>query len=180
MILLSNNLNQHLFNHRFLFLVTVSCLFYFVGNGALWFVLPLMLNASVNDYFWVGFFVSLPNIVSFVLDVPLGCVFDFIGRRRPLFCGLVLMALMGFLLPLVSSFFGFMLFLALFGFANQLIYISARAYVMDISPKGKSSTYFGFVAPPQRYFVALFVIAGSYFYLVQIVKSWFVRKFGFV
>ncbi len=47
-------------------------------------------------------------------------------------------------------------------------------------PYSPLATYFGFVAPPQRYFVALFVIAGSYFYLVQIVKSWFVRKFGFV
>ncbi|MDD5594010.1 MAG: magnesium-translocating P-type ATPase [Candidatus Margulisbacteria bacterium] len=37
----------------------------------------------------------------------------------------------------------------------------------------------GFVVPPLLYFVLMFLMVAVYLYLVQIVKVWFIRKFGF-
>jgi len=37
----------------------------------------------------------------------------------------------------------------------------------------------GFVVPPRLYFVLLALMVGVYLFLVQIVKVWFIRKFGF-
>jgi Mg2+-importing ATPase len=37
---------------------------------------------------------------------------------------------------------------------------------------------FGFVVPPPAYFVALFFIVIVYLFLVQVVKSWFIKKYG--
>jgi Mg2+-importing ATPase len=50
------------------------------------------------------------------------------------------------------------------------------ALLIPFSPLAKP---FGFVRPPGLYFVALFCIVGSYLVLVQIVKKWFIRKFGY-
>ena len=38
----------------------------------------------------------------------------------------------------------------------------------------------GFVKPPISFYVALFFISSSYFLLVQVVKTWFVKRFGLV
>ncbi|MDD5669701.1 MAG: magnesium-translocating P-type ATPase, partial [Candidatus Omnitrophica bacterium] len=38
---------------------------------------------------------------------------------------------------------------------------------------------FGFVVPPPSYFLVLIVIVGSYLFLVQWTKSWFIRKYGY-
>ena len=37
----------------------------------------------------------------------------------------------------------------------------------------------GFVAPPRLYFVMLILIVVAYLYLVQLVKNWFISKFGY-
>lgn len=55
--------------------------------------------------------------------------------------------------------------------------IALTGIILPYSPLG---TYFGFVTPPTSYFGALFLIAGSYFLLVEHVKAWFVKRFGFV
>ncbi len=38
---------------------------------------------------------------------------------------------------------------------------------------------FGFVKPPPLYFVALFIMLVTYLFLVQIVKKWFIKKYGY-
>jgi Mg2+-importing ATPase len=38
---------------------------------------------------------------------------------------------------------------------------------------------FGFVALPPAYFIALFIIVAAYLLLVQAVKKWFVRRYGY-
>ncbi len=38
---------------------------------------------------------------------------------------------------------------------------------------------FGFVAPPPLYFVALFLMVVTYLLLVQAVKAWFIKKYGY-
>jgi Mg2+-importing ATPase len=38
---------------------------------------------------------------------------------------------------------------------------------------------FGFVKPPPMYFVALFIMLVTYLLLVQIVKKWFIKKYGY-
>jgi hypothetical protein len=35
------------------------------------------------------------------------------------------------------------------------------------------------VAPPPLYFVALFIMVITYLLLVQVVKNWFIRKYGY-
>ncbi|MGD0336373.1 MAG: magnesium-translocating P-type ATPase [Candidatus Omnitrophota bacterium] len=38
---------------------------------------------------------------------------------------------------------------------------------------------FGFVKPPPMYFVALFIMVITYLFLVQVVKKWFIKKYGY-
>ncbi|MCX5681629.1 MAG: HAD-IC family P-type ATPase, partial [Candidatus Omnitrophica bacterium] len=56
------------------------------------------------------------------------------------------------------------------------IYIVTIGIVLPFTPLGN---YFGFVEPPLGYFFALIVIVISYLFLVQKVKSWFIRKHGY-
>jgi Mg2+-importing ATPase len=57
------------------------------------------------------------------------------------------------------------------------IFIALIGIYIPMSPL---ASYFGFVTPPSLYFLFLFLIASSYFILVQLVKSWFVKRFGLV
>ena len=56
------------------------------------------------------------------------------------------------------------------------IYIVTIGLFIPFTPLGK---YFGFVAPPLSYFLALTGIVGSYLLLVQIVKKLFIKKYGY-
>ncbi len=56
------------------------------------------------------------------------------------------------------------------------IYIVTIGLLLPFIPFGK---YFGFVQPPPMYFLALFVIVAIYLCLVQFVKSWFIKKYGY-
>jgi Mg2+-importing ATPase len=56
------------------------------------------------------------------------------------------------------------------------IYIVTIALVLPFTPFGK---YFGFVQPPPLYFVILIAIVGVYLFTVQLVKSWFIKKYGY-
>lgn len=56
------------------------------------------------------------------------------------------------------------------------IYIVTIGLFIPFTPLGK---YFGFVIPPASYFLALTVIVGSYLFFVQMVKNWFIRKYGY-
>ena len=56
------------------------------------------------------------------------------------------------------------------------IYIVTIALVLPFLPLGK---YFGFVEPPPSFFVALILIVPAYLCMVQVVKSWFIKRYGY-
>jgi P-type Mg2+ transporter len=56
------------------------------------------------------------------------------------------------------------------------IYIVTIALVLPYLPIGK---YFGFVEPPSSYFLALLLIVPAYLCMVQLVKSWFIKRYGY-
>ena len=56
------------------------------------------------------------------------------------------------------------------------IYIVTIGLIIPFTPLG---TYFGFVAPPASYFLALILIVTAYLFTVQIVKKWFMKKYGY-
>jgi P-type Mg2+ transporter len=56
------------------------------------------------------------------------------------------------------------------------IYIVTIALVLPFIPLGK---YFGFVEPPPSYFIALILIVPAYLCMVQFVKSWFIKRYGY-
>ncbi|HII53327.1 magnesium-translocating P-type ATPase [Candidatus Micrarchaeota archaeon CG1_02_49_24] len=64
--------------------------------------------------------------------------------------------------------------------SNYLIITSVAILVAGVSitlfqPLG---SLFGFVAPPPEYFLIIAGIVGAYLILVQVMKSWFVKKYG--
>jgi Mg2+-importing ATPase len=56
------------------------------------------------------------------------------------------------------------------------IYIVTLGLIIPFTPLGG---YFKFVIPPASFFVVLAVIIISYLFLVQLVKSWFIKKYGY-
>jgi len=56
------------------------------------------------------------------------------------------------------------------------IYIVTIGLMLPFIPLGR---YFGFVQPPPLYFLALFIIVVIYLCLVQFVKSWFIKRYGY-
>jgi len=55
------------------------------------------------------------------------------------------------------------------------IYIVTIGLIIPFTPLAK---YFGFIQPPPLYFIALFGITAVYLLTVQLLKSWFIRKYG--
>jgi Mg2+-importing ATPase len=56
------------------------------------------------------------------------------------------------------------------------IFIVAIGIFIPFSPLAKP---FGFVVPPPLYFVLLFFMVITYLLLVQVVKKWFIKKYGY-
>ena len=56
------------------------------------------------------------------------------------------------------------------------VIIVSIGIIIPFSPLARA---FGFVKPPPMYFVALFIIIASYLLLVQFVKKWFIKKYGY-
>ncbi|MBF0478019.1 MAG: magnesium-translocating P-type ATPase [Candidatus Omnitrophica bacterium] len=56
------------------------------------------------------------------------------------------------------------------------IYIVTIGLILPFTPLGHN---FGFVAPPALYFLFLIVIVAAYLFLVQFVKTWFIKKYGY-
>jgi len=56
------------------------------------------------------------------------------------------------------------------------IFIVTVGIFIPFSPLAKP---FGFVAPPPLYFVILFFMVITYLLLVQVVKTWFIKKYGY-
>jgi len=56
------------------------------------------------------------------------------------------------------------------------IYIVSIALVLPFTPLGN---YFKFVMPPATFFLALVIILGLYLWSVQMMKVWFIKKYGY-
>jgi len=56
------------------------------------------------------------------------------------------------------------------------IYIVTIGLVIPFTSLGQ---YFKFVTPPPAYFAALLIIVAAYLFMVQFVKSWFIKKYGY-
>lgn len=56
------------------------------------------------------------------------------------------------------------------------IYIVSAALVLPFTPLGN---YFKFVMPPATFFLALIIILGLYLWSVQVMKVWFIKKYGY-
>ena len=56
------------------------------------------------------------------------------------------------------------------------IYIVTIGLVLPFTTLGK---YFKFVVPPPLFFLILVIIIAAYLLLVQLVKSWFIKKYGY-
>jgi Mg2+-importing ATPase len=56
------------------------------------------------------------------------------------------------------------------------VLIVSIGIAIPFSPLAKP---FGFVKPPPMYFVALLLMVSTYLLLVQVVKKWFIRKYGY-
>jgi len=138
-----SGLKTSLRRHKSLVLVSLISFLYVFGNGAVWFVLPIKAENMLKNLTLVGLIIAVPNLISFFLDVTVGGYSDRVGRRKLMLVGLLIMGVLGLVLPSISSIPSFILFMMVFGLANQLIIIGGRAYVMDIAPRGSTSEYFG-------------------------------------
>lgn len=56
------------------------------------------------------------------------------------------------------------------------IYIVTIGLILPFLPLG---AHFGFVPPPPMFFLALVVITATYLFFVHVVKSWFIRRYGY-
>ncbi|MCX5687352.1 MAG: magnesium-translocating P-type ATPase [Candidatus Omnitrophica bacterium] len=64
--------------------------------------------------------------------------------------------------------------------SNFLIFTSIFIVSLGIFiPFSSLAKPFGFVAPPPLYFLALFLMVITYLFFVQIVKTWFIKKYGY-
>ncbi len=129
--------------HKPLLILGLIILIYSIGGGAFEFFLPIWINDLVNKFAIDGFLLALPSLIDLFLDIPIGDLSDKLGRRKVMLFGLGILIVLGILLQHVTTIILLAIFLLLWGFAYQLFNIPSTAYVMDISPKGKFSEYFG-------------------------------------
>lgn len=130
-------------DHKYIVLVGIATAIYTFGNGLIFFLLPILSSSMTENFAIIGLLIAIPSIVSMFFDIPTGELSDNIGRKKLMTMGLCGMILFALLLPTVKSILSLMVFLLILGFSNQLINVPLRAYVMDISPKDKTSEYFG-------------------------------------
>jgi len=130
-------------NYRQIAIVSVSAGLYALGSGATWFVLPIFTNKMFDSLFLAAAVITISNIVSLIFDIPVGELSDKVGRKKLIMSGLALNVLLGFALPMLETVPELVLFLIALGFANLLLAPPARAFVMEITPRKKSSEFFG-------------------------------------
>ena len=74
-----------------------------LGNGAVWFLLPILAEKLLKDLTVVGLLLAIPYLISALLDIPVGGLSDHLGRKRFFVGGLIIMALLGMLLPSIGT-----------------------------------------------------------------------------
>lgn len=129
--------------YRLILLAGLLELVYVTGYGVIWFILPIIAENITKDIMLVGLLVAFPTFISMLFAIPVGGFSDKVGRRKPILLGACMVVLIGLSLPFVKSLTGFILFGFFFGLAHQLFNTPIKAYIMDISPKGKTAEYFG-------------------------------------
>jgi len=126
-----------------LLILGIIVLLYSIGCSAFEFFLPIFVNDLVDNFGFVGFLLALPSLIDLSLDIPIGDLSDKLGRKIVMLFGLGIAVILGVLLHHMTTVALIAIFLLIWGFAYQAFNIPVTAYVMDISPKGRFSEYFG-------------------------------------
>ncbi|MFC2162727.1 MFS transporter [Candidatus Altiarchaeota archaeon] len=120
----------------------VLCL-WSTGAGALWFLLPQIIEELTGSIILVGVLMAIPSSIVLFIDMPIGDLADRIGRKHIITFALFFLILLGISLPFTSSLKAIILFLMLYGIAIEAVRIPAIAYVMDYSPREKPAHVLG-------------------------------------
>jgi len=129
--------------HKYIVLIGIASAIYTTGNGAVFFLLPLLLGKLTENFMLLGLMIAIPSVFSMFFDIPTGELADCVGRKKLVILGLGGMIVFALLLPFADSLETLAFLLLLLGFSNQLINVPIRSYVMEIAPKDKTSEYFG-------------------------------------
>lgn len=148
--------------HRFILLIGFLELVYITGYGLIWFVLPLISEDITKDVMLVGLLIAFPTFISMLFAIPVGGFSDKFGRKKPIILGALMMVALGLFLPAVKSLTSFIVFGFLLGVIHQLFNTPIKAYIMDISPKGKTAEYFGVYSTSFSIGLALGSVAGGF------------------
>jgi MFS family permease len=138
---------------------------YALGFGLILFLLPFLALDLSESVFMVGVLVSVVALSSLLAAVPSGALVDALGLRKVCVLGFASMAVLIYFLPGVSTVLGFVLFVFLFGASSQLVYAPLKAYLLEVSPEGKTSKYFGVFATVFQLGLALGPLAGGFLIL---------------
>lgn len=113
------------------------------GVGAIWFVLPGLAENVSGSLAYVGFLLSLPALIAFLVDMPLGDLCDRADKKKIILIGLFFMFILGFFLREVDSLSELVLFLVFLGVLHPIMYVGTTAYVIEASPKKYSASFLG-------------------------------------
>lgn len=126
--------------------VSLAGCIYAISNGITWFVLPLYASTKFGiDILMVSLLMALPYIGSLLFDLPTGTLSDYVGRKKVIIVGLVLLAPLSLALPYANSLELFIAFGIAFGILSTFVLPVARALIMDLCPPKKAAEYFGIV-----------------------------------
>lgn len=124
--------------------VSLAGFIYAISLGAMWFILPIFASVRFGaDLSLVSLLMAIPYFGSLIFDLPMGTLSDYVGRKRAIIVGLILLAPLGLLLPYVTSLELFVVFAIIFGLLSTLVLPIARALIMDLCPPKKAAEYFG-------------------------------------
>lgn len=128
-----------------LLVVCIAGLFFSIGAGAVWFVLPTIASKFTTDIMYLIVLLSIPYFFSVFMSIPLGSLSDYVGRKIMGIIGIATLLPTAIMLVYANNFVVFFGLSIIFGVANALLNPTSKAYVMDLAPKGYSSEYFGFL-----------------------------------
>ena len=134
---------RRLHGYRPLFSIVLIMFLWTVGSGVLWFLLPCIIEGFFSDVRVVGLVIALPNIIALLVDLPAGDMVDKVGRKRSLVFAFAMLMLLGLGFMYISSGLHAVMFLVGLGLVYQIVYISALAQVMDVSPRRDYSKFLG-------------------------------------
>jgi len=138
-----NNFFESVKSEPSFLIMCLITLVYTLSAGALWFILPIIAQRFVTGIETIGLVLSIPYAFAFLLSIPCGALSDRIGRKTVGIIGLVIVFVLGYFIKNIDSIDIFYLVIILLGLSISLISSPARAYIMDLTPRGLSAEYFG-------------------------------------